>query len=170
MMRALTTLIGLACAAALLLLVTDTGAAEGGDLWQRAALIAGAGLVAGAFFQLGGVRRPGARLNVPMLIFAFAPWSVLAIAICAMRAGTPIWLHDLASDILPDGAATRWSASFPILAFMEGVLLAFALIEPRVEAVTRTVTAVDAESPYAGPAGEETAVVSDRSREHPLEV
>ena len=59
MIRALTTLVGLACAAALLLLVTDTGSAEGGGLWQRAALLAGAGLVAGAFYQLGGIRRPG---------------------------------------------------------------------------------------------------------------
>ena len=40
MIRALTTLLGLACAAALLLLVPDTGSAEGGGLWKRAALLA----------------------------------------------------------------------------------------------------------------------------------
>jgi hypothetical protein len=142
MTRALTTLIGLACAAALLLLVNDTGAAEGGELWQRAALIGGAGLVAGAFFQLGGVRRPGVRLNLPLLVLAFLPWSVLAVAICAMRAGTPVWLHDLAADILPDGAAARWSPSFPVLAFMDGVVLAFALVEPRVQ---ETLPAIETE-------------------------
>ena len=65
MIRALTTLAGLACAAALLLLVPDTGSAEGGGLWKRAALLAAAGLVAGVFYQLGGIRRPGVRLNVP---------------------------------------------------------------------------------------------------------
>jgi hypothetical protein len=132
MMRALATLIGLACAAALLLLVNDTGSAEGGDLWQRAALIAGAGLVAGVFYQLGGVRRPGVRVNAPLLVVAFVPWSVLAVAICAHRAGTPVWLSDLAADILPDGAFVRWTSSFPILAFTDGLVLAFALVEPAV--------------------------------------
>ena len=67
MIRALTTLVGLACAAALLLLVNDTGSADGGGLWKRAALLGGAGLVAGAFYQLGGIRRPGVRLNIPLL-------------------------------------------------------------------------------------------------------
>jgi hypothetical protein len=130
--RALTTLVGLACAAALLLLVPDTGSSEGGELWQRAALIAFAGFSAGVFYQLGGIRRPGVRLNLPMLLGAFLPWTLLTLAICAQRAGTPIWLSDLAHDILPQGALTRWSLSFPILAFVDGLLLAFALIEPRV--------------------------------------
>jgi hypothetical protein len=131
--RALTTLAGLACAAALLLLVPDTGSAEGGGLWGRAALLAAAGLVTGAFYQLGGIRRPGVRLNVPMLVGAFIPWSLLAGAICAHRAGTPVWLSDLVHDIVPEGALTRWSPSFPILAFTEGLLFAFALVEPLVE-------------------------------------
>ncbi len=160
MMRAITTLIGLACAAALLLLVNDTGAADGGGLWQRAALIAGAGLVAGAFYQLGGIRRPGVRLNVSLLVLAFAPWALLAVAICALRAGTPVWLGDLARDVLPDGAATRWSPSFPILAFMAGVLLAWALVEPRVRETVRTIAP---ESDAAGvPAPEETVVDEPR--------
>jgi hypothetical protein len=130
--RALTTLAGLACAAALLLLVPDTGSAEGGGLWQRAALIAAAGFVAGAFYQLGGIRRPGVRLNLPLLLGAFLPWTLLAVAICAQRAGTPVWLSDLVHDVVPKSALTRWSPSFPILAFMDGLLLAFALVEPRV--------------------------------------
>ena len=132
MKRALMTLIGLACAAALLLLVNDTGSSEGGELWQRAALIAGAGLVAGAFAQLGGIGRPGVHANVPLLVLAFAPWTVLALAITAHRAGTPVWLSGLASDIVPDRAFARWSSSFPILVFADGMLLAFALIEPRI--------------------------------------
>ncbi|MDP9256646.1 MAG: hypothetical protein M3Q31_08840 [Actinomycetota bacterium] len=130
MIRAITTLAGLACAAALLLLVPDTGSAEGGGLWKRAALLAAAGLVAGAFYQLGGVRRPGLRLNAPMLVGAFLPWTLLAIAICAQRAGTPASLTRWVRDILPDSVLTRWSASFPILAFTSGLLLAFGLVEP----------------------------------------
>jgi hypothetical protein len=131
--RALTTLVGLACAAALLLLVNDTGSAEGGGLWKRAVLIAAAGAVAGAFYQLGGIRRPGVRLNIPLFIGAFVPWTLLALAICANRAGTPVWLSDVTHDILPDSSLTRWSPSFPILAFIDGLLFAFALIEPLVQ-------------------------------------
>jgi hypothetical protein len=133
MIRALTTLVGLACAAALLLLVNDTGSAEGGGLWKRAVLIVAAGAVAGAFYQLGGIRRPGVRLNIPLFIGAFVPWTLLALAICSNRAGTPVWLSDLTHDILPDSALTRWSPSFPILAFTDGLLFAFALIEPLVQ-------------------------------------
>lgn len=146
MIRALTTLAGLACAAALLLLVPDTGSGEGGDLWQRAALIAFAGFVAGAFYQLGGIRRPGVRLNLPMLLAAFLPWTLLTLAICAQRAGTPVWLSDLAHDVLPKGALTRWSLSFPILVFVDGLLLAFALVEPRIGDVAHVHEVEDTET------------------------
>jgi hypothetical protein len=139
MIRALTTLVGLVAAAALLLLVNDTGAGDGGELWQRAALLAGAGVVAGAFYQLGGIRRPGVRLNIPLFIGAFVPWTLLALAICANRAGTPVWLDNLAHDILPDNLLTRWSPSFPILAFTDGILFAFALVEPLVQERSRPV-------------------------------
>jgi hypothetical protein len=133
MIRALTTLVGLACAAALLLLVNDTGSGDGGGLWKRAALLVGAGIVAGAFYQLGGIRRPGVRLNIPLFVGAFVPWTLLALAICANRSGTPVWLSDITHDILPETVLTRWSPSFPILAFMDGVLFAFALVEPLVQ-------------------------------------
>lgn len=145
MIRALTTLIGLGCAAALLLLVNDTGSAEGGGLWGRAALLAGAGLAAGFFYQLGGIRRPGVRLNAPLLIGAFVPWSLLAVAICAHRAGTPVWLSDVVHDILPDSVLTRWSPSFSILAFADGLLLAFALVEPLVQGERVTTVAASVE-------------------------
>jgi hypothetical protein len=146
MIRALTTLIGLAGAAALLLLVPDTGAAEGGGLWGRAALLAGAGLVAGAFYQLGGIRRPGVRLNMPLLLCAFVPWSLLAVAICALRTGTPVWLSDLVHDLLPESALRRWSPSFPILAFTDGLVFAFALVEPLVQVHPPTVEVVEEET------------------------
>ena len=129
------TLIGLACAAALLLLVNDTGSAEGGGLWKRAALLVGAGLIAGAFYQLGGIRRPGVRLNLPLFVWAFLPWTLLTLAICSNRSGTPVWLSDITHDLLPESALTRWSPSFPILAFTDGLLFAFALVEPLVERV-----------------------------------
>ena len=161
MFRALTTLVGLACAAALLLLVTDTGSGEGGGLWKRAALFAGAGLVAGAAYQLGGIRRPGMRLNIPLFLGAFVPWTLLALAICANRAGTPVWLNDLAHDILPDSALTRWSPSFPILAFTDGLLLAFALIEPLVQR-TPEVRANEPVAPAVARAGDDPAAPSAR--------
>jgi hypothetical protein len=154
MIRALTTLVGLACAAALLLLVNDTGSGEGGGLWKRAALLAGAGLVAGAFYQLGGIRRPGMRLNIPLFIGAFVPWTLLALAICSNRSATPVWLSDITHDILPDTVLTRWSPSFPILAFMDGVLLAFALVEPLVQQApqVRVVAPAAPVTPIAEPA------------------
>lgn len=152
MIRALTTLVGLVAAAALLLLVDDTGSGDGGGLWQRAALLAGAGLVAGAFYQLGGIRRPGVRLNIPLFVGAFVPWTLLALAICANRSGTPVWLHDLAHDALPGNLLTRWSQSFPILAFTDGLLLAFALVEPVVQQRVRPVlAAADDETDEAEP-------------------
>ena len=147
MIRALTTLLGLIGAAALLLLVNDTGEAEGGGLWQRAALLAAAGLVAGAFYQLGGIRRPGVRINVPLFLGAFVPWSLLAFALCAHRAGTPVFLTDLVHDILPDSALERWSPSFPILAFTDGLLLAFALVEPLVQEHVRRAEVVEEATP-----------------------
>jgi hypothetical protein len=151
MIRALTTLLGLACAAALLLLVPDTGSAEGGGLWKRAALLVAAGLVAGAFYQLGGIRRPGVRLNAPLLVTAFVPWTALAIAICAQRAGTPVWLSDIVHDVLPDSVLTRWSASFPILAFADGLLFAFALVEPLVQDHVGEVEVVEEAAPPLRP-------------------
>ena len=79
------------------------------------------------------------------------PWTLLAIAICAQRAGTPAFLTDLVRDVLPGSALRRWSLSFPILAFTSGLLLAFALVEPRVAepTVVREEIAAEAEVEHA---------------------
>jgi hypothetical protein len=147
MIRALTTLIGLAAAAALLLLVPETGSAEGGGLWGRALLLAAAGLVAGTLYELGGIRRPGVRFNLPLLVCAWLPWTLLAVAICAHRAGTPVWLSDLVHDVIPDEALARWSFTFPVLAFTTGLLTSFALVEPAVQTQAEPVRAVRPDAP-----------------------
>jgi hypothetical protein len=162
MIRALSTLAGLAVAAALLLLVPDVGSAEGGGVWKRAALLAAAGLVAGALYQLGGIRRPGFRLNGAMLLGVFLPWTALAVAICTQRAGTPSSLTNWVRDALPDSWLTRWSASFPILAFASGLLLAFSLIEPLVQVRVHEVEEVDQRSDGTPPV---EATSSTRRRE-----
>jgi hypothetical protein len=130
MIRAFVTLVGLVCAAALLL-VPRVGWDTGGDLWARVAVLGAAGLVAGVFYQLGGVRRPGVRVNLPMLVGAWLPWTVLAVAVCIDVSGTPSSLTHLAHD-LPSGALARWAPSLSIIAFVDGLLLAFALVEPLV--------------------------------------
>ena len=142
MIRALTTLAGLACAAALLLLVPDTGSAEGGGLWKRAALLAAAGLVAGVFYQLGGIRRPGVRLNAPMLIGAFLPWTVLAVAICAQRSGTPSSLTGWVHDVLPDSALDALVGVVPDPRLHERTAARLRLVEPLVQVRARQVAAV----------------------------
>ena len=80
MVRALTTLVGLAAAAAILYFVTDIGD-NGGSYWTRALVWAAAGLVLGIFYQAGGHRSPGFRANTPMLLLAFLPWTVLSAAL-----------------------------------------------------------------------------------------
>jgi hypothetical protein len=51
---------------------------------------------------------------------------------------------------------TRWSPSFPILAFTSGLLLAFALVEPRISvrpsADVDAVAEVEGAEPIASPA------------------
>jgi hypothetical protein len=88
---------------------------------------------------------------VPLLVVAFLPWSALAIAICAQRAGTPVWLSDLVHDVLPDSVLTRWSPSFPILAFTDGLLFAFALVEPLVQDHVQEVEVVEEPAPPPQP-------------------
>jgi hypothetical protein len=129
--RALTTLVGLAASAAILYLVTDVGD-SGGSYWPIALVWAAAGLVMGLLYQGGGRRAPGLRTNIPMLIFAFLPWTVLTAALVAVVADKPRWMADRATDFLPNGWIDRWEVSLPAFAFGTGLLLAFSLIEPRV--------------------------------------
>ena len=104
--------------AAAILLLPAVGWIDGGDLWKRAAILAAAGLVAGVFYQLGGIRRPGVRLNLPMLLAAWLPSAESSPSPSAPISPAPPrrWLAGCATSC-PAGALARWSPSFPILAF-----------------------------------------------------
>jgi outer membrane biosynthesis protein TonB len=129
--RALTTLLGAAAAAAILYFVSDIGQ-SGGSFWPIALVWLASGLALGVFYQAGGRRAPGLRMNVPLFILGFVPWALLAAALVALDAHKPVWLSDRARDVLPDAWITRWELSLPAFAFGAGLLLAFSLIEPRV--------------------------------------
>jgi hypothetical protein len=129
--RALTTLVGAAAAAGILYLVSDIGQ-SGGSYWPIALVWAAAGLALGVLYQAGGRRAPGLRMNLPMLILAFAPWTLLTAGLVAFEAHKPVWLSDRARDVLPDSWIVRWEISLPAFALGAGLLLAFSLIEPRV--------------------------------------
>jgi hypothetical protein len=131
MVRALTTLLGLAAAAAILFVVSDVGD-SGGSYWTRSLVWAAAGLALGILYQAGGWRAPGIRANTPMLVLAFLPWTVLSAALVAVAADNPRWMSDRARDFLPDSWIARWEISLPAFALVSGLLLAFSLIEPRV--------------------------------------
>ena len=131
MIRALSTLIGAAAAAAILYLVSDVGQ-SGGSYWPIALVWAAAGLALGVFYQAGGRRSPGLRTNIPLLILVFAPWTLLTSALVAYEAHDPVWLADRAKDVLPDAWITRLETSLPAFAFAAGLLLAFSLLEPRI--------------------------------------
>jgi hypothetical protein len=156
MIRALTTLVGLAAAAAILYFVTDVGA-NGGSVWLVALVWAAGGLAVGVLYQLGGRRAPGLRTNLPLLIIGFLPWTILTAALVAIQANKPVWLADRGRDVLPDAWIVRWEVSLPAFAIVSGLLLAFSLIEPRVgirEVVTvadTTTAPVEAYTPYVPP-------------------
>jgi hypothetical protein len=129
--RALTTLVGLAGAAAILYFVTDLGDG-GGSYWLFALLWAGAGFAVGLLYQAGGRRAPGLRTNIWMLLFAWLPWTLLSAAVIANRAGKPGWIADRARDAIPRAWLDRWEFSLPAFGVGVGLLLAFSLIEPRI--------------------------------------
>ncbi len=131
MIRALATLVGAAAAAAILYLVSDIGQ-SGGSYWPIALVWAASGLAFGILYQVGGRRAPGLRTNIPLLIFACAPWTVLTAALVAYQAHNPVWLADRAKDLLPNGWITRLESSLPVFGFVTGLLLAFSLLEPRI--------------------------------------
>src|ERR1700709_1759917 len=110
MIRALTTLAGLAGAAAILYFVTDIGD-SGGSFWAIALVWAAAGLVIGVLYQGGGRRGPGLRSTLPLLILAFRPWPVPPAPLVAIEANKPVWLADRGRDIIPNAWIGRWEAS-----------------------------------------------------------
>jgi hypothetical protein len=142
MIRALATLLGLAAAAVLLALAPDAGDLTGDKLWYVAGVWAAAGLVAGIFYQAGGVRRPGTRLNQPMLFLAWLPWTLLAVGAIVQLAEPGGDIARLYRDVFPDTWLAHWAIATSALCFGSGLLLAFSLIEPRV-AVNRIVTTAD---------------------------
>jgi hypothetical protein len=142
MIRALATLLGFAAAAVLLAVAPDAGDLTGDHLWYIAGVWAAAGLVAGIFYQAGGVRRPGTRLNMPMLFLAWLPWTLLAAGAIVQIAEPGSDVARLYRDVLPDTWLAHWAIAMSALAFGSGLLLAFSLIEPRV-AVNRIVTAAE---------------------------
>jgi hypothetical protein len=131
MIRALTALIGFALAAAILYFVPDAGDVINDPIWGVPLLWAAAGLVAGIFYQAGGLRRPGMRVNVPLFLFVFVPWTVVTASLVAAGTNQPAWLADQARSIAGDGALARWQDSLAAFAFASGLLLAFSLLEPR---------------------------------------
>src|SRR3954453_5726189 len=133
MIRALTALVGFALAAAILYFVPDAGNIIDNPAWDVPLLWAAAGLVAGVFYQAGGLRRPGMRANVGMLLFVFLPWTAIAASLVAFSTGDPAWLSDQARSIAGDDALNRWLPSLAAFAFGSGLLLAFSLFEPRVQ-------------------------------------
>jgi hypothetical protein len=142
MIRALATLLGFAAAAVLLALAPDAGDLTGDTLWYIAGVWAAAGLVAGILYQAGGVRRPGTRLNQPMLFLAWLPWSLLAAGAVVQLAEPGGDVARLYRDVLPDTWLAHWTIAMSVLCFGSGLLLAFTLIEPRV-AVNRIVTVAE---------------------------
>ena len=68
MIRALTALIGFALAAVILYFVPDAGNIISSPAWSVPLLWAAAGLVAGIFYQAGGLRRPGMKVNPWLLV------------------------------------------------------------------------------------------------------
>jgi hypothetical protein len=142
MIRALATLLGLAAAAVLLALAPDAGDLTGDKLWYVAGVWAAAGLVAGIFYQAGGVRRPGTRLNQPMLFLAWLPWTLLAVGAIVQLAEPGGDVARLYRDVFPDTWLAHWAIATSALCFGSGLLLAFSLIEPRV-LVNRIVTTAE---------------------------
>jgi hypothetical protein len=133
MIRALTALVGFALAAAVLYFVPDAGNVIDDPVWDVPLVWAAAGLVAGVFYQAGGLRRPGMRANVSMLLFVFLPWTVVSASLVAFSTGDPSWLSDEARSVAGADMLTRWLPSLAAFAFGSGLLLAFSLFEPRVQ-------------------------------------
>ena len=149
MVRAAVALLGFAAAAAILYLVPDAGNVVTDPIWGVPLLWAAAGLVAGVAYQIGGLRRPGVKVNRGMLLVVFAPWAAVTLALIASLTDDPPWLARLASDLAGSDAVRRWESSLGIFAFVSGLLLALSVVEPR---VARKVVTAPATTPAIEPA------------------
>jgi hypothetical protein len=161
MIRALTALIGFALAAVILYFVPDAGDVITDPVWSVPLLWAAAGLVAGIFYQAGGLRRPGMRVNIPLLLLVFLPWTVVTAALVASSTGDISWLADEARSIAGQSALDRWTASLAAFAFASGLLLAFSVLEPRTGVVLEEVVADDTVAPRRTVVDNETTVVRE---------
>jgi hypothetical protein len=161
MIRALTALIGFALAAAILYFVPDAGNVIDDPVWSVPLLWAAAGLVAGAFYQAGGLRRPGMKVNIPMLVLVWLPWTVVTAALVAADTGSPSWLADRARSVAGQGAIDRWSASLAAFAFTSGLLLALSLLEPRTDVVVEEVVADHTVAPRRTVLDNETTTIRE---------
>ena len=109
-------------------------------------LWAAAGLVAGIFYQAGGLRRPGMRVNVPLFLLVFLPWTVVTVALVASSTGEISWLADEAAASRPgrarplDGIARR-------LRLRERPTAPSPVLEPRTGVVVEEVVADDTDAP-----------------------
>jgi hypothetical protein len=135
MFRALMALLGFAAAAALIALAPDAaflGDTSTRDVWLIAGTWALAGLVAGAVYQAGGVRRPGLRVNPWLFLLVFTPWALLTVGIVAQLGNPDSGVARLTRDVVPDGILENWVQAVAAFTFVSGLLLAFSLVEPLV--------------------------------------
>jgi hypothetical protein len=191
MIRALVALIGFAAAAALLAVAPEVATMSGTGLWWVYLVVGAAGLVAGAVYQLGGVRSPGIRVNVPLFLLVFVPWTALAVGLTALTANPSSFAARWTAN-LPNTVQANWQTMLPVWWFAAGLLLAFSIIEPRVRRVVaeddavlrrpgegaygddvvvarRPARTADAETTTAGePAGDAVAARSGSAREEEL--
>lgn len=164
MVRALVTLLGAAGALALLYLAPEAGDELGNGLWGVAFAIAGAGFALGLLYQAGGIRKPGVRLNGWLLLLVAVPWTLLALGIVAQSADVGSNIAGWTRDVVPEDVLERWVTAMPAFALGSGLLLALALLEPRVgrretlEPVSRPIgpPPATADGPFDAPGVDET--------------
>ena len=161
MIRALTALIGFALAAVILYFVPDAGNIINDPVWSVPLLWAAAGLVAGIFYQAGGLRRPGMKVNPWLLLLVFLPWTAVTAGLVAANTGDPAWLADHARSIAGQTVIDRWTASLAAFAFVSGLLLALSLLEPRTDVVVEEVVADSGAMPRRTVLDNETTTVRE---------
>jgi hypothetical protein len=147
MVRALVTLLGLVGAAALLYGAPEADDAVGGGNWSVVGAWALAGFVAGLAYQAGGIRRPGVRVNLALLLLAALPWGLLTAGLAAVAIDPDSTVAEWTRDIVPVEALTRWVPAVAAFALAGGLLLALALLEPRVGDRARADVGTLAEGP-----------------------